>query len=1104
MRARLPELTAFDPQSRVVRDETRREVESARGRGAALHPELRAPFEAQLGIDLSRARVHTDGRADVLSRQLRAEAFTVQNDVFFRNGAFAPGTRGGDELLAHELTHVAQFGGPSRPAGTMRVSSPGDASEREAARHVDGGVASRAAAGAVHRSPEKRSLKVESDRMVQEYVEGFDVALGKWLADHKQSAAGGRFLLLGVHKVLKAQFTASGDTDEGAFLTKAFGPPAELAKMPGAPKVLVIDDLVTVAKSTAAGSLRTKMSLVYMAIRGGVLTAGLHAARTQSEQAASTQPKRDRAVKKQWGVDAAKLRAVDVGGGAKPETRNYFTRQARVEHQQREVLGGVGTGLAAQEARTIGQSEFVGISLSYDEMKTIAKGDTKARAAATKANKVFDTLGEGEKRALMIEEYGDVPLPEYTPGFAIYRVDPQAQEAKEARSHQTRMVGGLSGSTDMYLHLASYLGASNEKLQLVRLAAFGEMLARRDHSFYEVVIAGRGYGLTDIDPALGVDAYASIPPFTKAQIEQGTRMALPSDYAAGVSGKGGQAALREDLRSVQASAKQFAKQVEKAKKAVPPELVERWQDFYRSTGYRWAHDPKVQDATRRVNAVLGATTGVAVALPDAAARGWALQVLQIVQAHSGNPTRVVPEVYASQAFKQLEILVGSIPANQVVAAYVKQYVGPVGLIVPSVQFAAELQAIERGGKPLPPIAEVGDKAAVYANTVWPEAKSELHKRAQAAEDAYATKLAQLDTMSATYGKDKAKLDAQYNRDVATGAVETWKRVEAHIQAAEGLSPTERYAIYTYTQGDFYKELNGALSGGEKLTTKQRAVALAATSGLRKLPVYPGPVFRAQRTGQGLRQKGVSKTRLDAAAAAWKPGKTVWHDDFLSTFKHAKGPREFMETEQGKQYDLVVRIEKVKSGRWTLLLSAAEAIAAGMNPEHEGEVTFPPGSRFRVTKPLNVAPAERAAKRGAAYCETTWEETTPAQAAPPGNALPTIADSQVPATLRGGQGSAATDGAVPQPPSNVPLPPSNVPKPPSNVPKPPPNAPGLALRGPARGKAVALVPANVRPQVAVIVAPPDIADLVGGVTDVKLPDPPQELVDALLGPQADTS
>jgi hypothetical protein len=80
----------------------------------------------------------------------------------------------------------------------------------------------------------------------------------------------------------------------------------------------------------------------------------------------------------------------------------------------------------------------------------------------------------------------------------------------------------------------------------------------------------------------------------------------------------------------------------------------------------------------------------------------------------------------------------------------------------------------------------------------------------------------------------------------------------------------------------------------------------------------------------------------------------------------------------------------------------------------------------------------------------------------------------------------------------------VPKPPSNVPKPPPNAPGLALRGPARGKAVALVPANVRPQVAVIVAPPDIADLVGGVTDVKLPDPPQELVDVLLGPQADTS
>ena len=223
--------------------------------------------------------------------------------------------------------------------------------------------------------------------------------------------------------------------------------------------------------------------------------------------------------------------------------------------------------------------------------------------------------------------------------------------------------------------------------------------------------------------------------------------------------------------------------------------------------------------------------------------------------------------------------------------------------------------------------------------------------------------------------------------------------------------------------------------------------------------------------------------------SWKPGKTIEHGDFLSTYRHAGGPHEFMQTGNGAQpYDLIVRIEKVKSGRWTLLLSAAEAVAAGMNPEHEGEVTFPPGSRFKITKPLNVDPARASTNdKDKAYCETTWEEITPAQAAPQGAPAPTVGDDKVPDACSS-RSRRWRSGWAPRnrPPTSRSLPPTSRSRP---------------IRGPARAKAVAAVPADVQAQVAVIVAPPDINALVADVHDVKLPEPTED-VDTLVGVNAD--
>ncbi|MDZ8140714.1 MAG: DUF4157 domain-containing protein [Nostoc sp. DedQUE04] len=83
-------------------------INSARGGGQAIADNIREPMEVAFGADFSGVKVHTDGQSDQLNRSIQARAFTTGQDVFFRQGEYNPGSRGGQELLAHELTHVVQ------------------------------------------------------------------------------------------------------------------------------------------------------------------------------------------------------------------------------------------------------------------------------------------------------------------------------------------------------------------------------------------------------------------------------------------------------------------------------------------------------------------------------------------------------------------------------------------------------------------------------------------------------------------------------------------------------------------------------------------------------------------------------------------------------------------------------------------------------------------------------------------------------------------------------------------------------------------------------------------------------------------------------------
>jgi|JI6StandDraft_1071083.scaffolds.fasta_scaffold00232_4 hypothetical protein len=84
--------------------------------GQPLPSPVREEMERHLGSDLGDVRLHVDTRASNQATELRARAFTVGQDVFFRHGEFAPHTRRGSWLLAHELTHtVQQHKNPGQP-----------------------------------------------------------------------------------------------------------------------------------------------------------------------------------------------------------------------------------------------------------------------------------------------------------------------------------------------------------------------------------------------------------------------------------------------------------------------------------------------------------------------------------------------------------------------------------------------------------------------------------------------------------------------------------------------------------------------------------------------------------------------------------------------------------------------------------------------------------------------------------------------------------------------------------------------------------------------------------------------------------------------------
>ncbi|WP_276132338.1 eCIS core domain-containing protein [Polluticoccus soli] len=117
---RTRKVTTNTPAARPLNIEAK--LNSTAGRGSPMDAKTRAFMEPRFGADFSGVRIHTDRTAAQMNNALGSYAFAYNNNIYFNQGQYQPGTTGGKRLLAHELTHVVQQGAAIQRSSIPQIS----------------------------------------------------------------------------------------------------------------------------------------------------------------------------------------------------------------------------------------------------------------------------------------------------------------------------------------------------------------------------------------------------------------------------------------------------------------------------------------------------------------------------------------------------------------------------------------------------------------------------------------------------------------------------------------------------------------------------------------------------------------------------------------------------------------------------------------------------------------------------------------------------------------------------------------------------------------------------------------------------------------------
>ncbi|MGN8035034.1 eCIS core domain-containing protein [Chitinophaga sp. 22321] len=296
--------------------------------------------------------------------------------------------------------------------------------------------------------------------------------------------------------------------------------------------------------------LRSKLKLVYNAVRNNNLSKWLKIAAIQLDREAKGQARRA------WNIksDAHKVEHRTTG----PTVVKTTTESTVAPDFGKETgLDKTLTGAEITNFADIAARERVseGIFTKRDVFKNIPSDIVKWDPATSKANKertpnASPGLKTSEQRTLTVNDLPDLTDAEvnlvlkqrgniapddaarnnfkadpatklpWSQGGEYFDIKLGSDSAREASTINARLEAGISGSTDLMLHAAQNLGIKNlSMLKTLRLGLAGWMMANRDHSFYEVFKAAEAYGLPfnidRTDPGMEYEDAGNLFPMTR-------------------------------------------------------------------------------------------------------------------------------------------------------------------------------------------------------------------------------------------------------------------------------------------------------------------------------------------------------------------------------------------------------------------------------------------------------------------------------------------------------------------------------------------------------------------------------------------------------------
>ncbi len=94
-------------QPKLMKGDGKEKISSEETSSGILPDELKQKMEGSFGQDFSNVTIHKDSSS---ARDINAKAYTQGSEIHFAPGEYNPGSKEGQELIGHELTHVVQQG----------------------------------------------------------------------------------------------------------------------------------------------------------------------------------------------------------------------------------------------------------------------------------------------------------------------------------------------------------------------------------------------------------------------------------------------------------------------------------------------------------------------------------------------------------------------------------------------------------------------------------------------------------------------------------------------------------------------------------------------------------------------------------------------------------------------------------------------------------------------------------------------------------------------------------------------------------------------------------------------------------------------------------